>query len=104
MELLERAKFEMLIENLVRAGSDAAEEDADVKEAILEFASMQLGVEAGLRTLCDAIANFGPEVIVEEAVKVLIKMWYWVLFCLIFGCFNFELQCVLHLFKCCFKT
>jgi len=69
VELLERAKFEMLIENLVRAGSDAAEEDADVKEAILEFASMQLGVEAGLRTLCDAIANFGPEVIVEEAVK-----------------------------------
>jgi len=69
VELLERAKFEMLIENLVRAGNDAAEEDADVKEAILEFASMQLGVEAGFRTLCDAIANFGPEVVVEEAVK-----------------------------------
>ena len=35
--------------------------EANVNEVILEFASMALGVEAGLRTLCDAIANFGPE-------------------------------------------
>ena len=53
--MLERARFELLMEN--------AEEDneANVNEVILEFASMALGVEAGLRTLCDAIANFGPE-------------------------------------------
>lgn len=56
VELLERAKFETLIEN-----ADVNSE-TDVNEVILEFASMALGVEAGLRTLCDAIANFGPEI------------------------------------------
>jgi len=54
VELLERAKFELLLEN-------AETDEASINEVILEFASMALGVEAGLRTLCDAIANFGPE-------------------------------------------
>ena len=82
----------MLIENLVRAGNDAAEEDADVKEAILEFASMQLGVEAGFRTLCDAIANFGPEVVVEEAVKVLFEIWYGVLVLILCNSDEFKMK------------
>ena len=54
------------MENLVGAEGDA---DADMNEAIVEFASMELGVETGFRTLCEAIANFGPEML-NDAHKV----------------------------------
>ena len=53
----------MLMENLV--GADGGDTDADMNEAIVEFASMELGVETGFRTLCGAIANFGPEMLNE---------------------------------------
>jgi len=68
VELLERAKFELLIENLVRDGGEA-DADAEMNEAILEFASMELGVESGFRALCDAIANFGPEMLKDGEMK-----------------------------------
>jgi len=67
VELLEHAKLEMLMENLV--GADGGDTDADMNEAIVEFASMELGVETGFRTLCDAIANFGPEMLNEAQQK-----------------------------------
>jgi len=68
VELLERAKFEILMENLIRDGSDA-DTDSEMNEAIVEFASMELGVESGFRVLCDAIANFGPEMLKEGGLK-----------------------------------
>jgi len=70
VDLLERAKFEVLMASLALNGG-ASDSETEMSEAIEEFAAMELNVESGFRTLCQAIANFGPEMLKEGEAKKL---------------------------------